>query len=357
MTDAAPSQDARSRSPLPAPTARAAPASRPTSRPSPRSVSTARPSSPRSPPRTRGACRASKPVPAAFVAAQLDFGAVRPRRRRHQDRHAGRCRDRGDGGARAARRAAPRPLVVDPVMVATSGDVLLKPEAVDAVKRQLDPAGHPDHAQSARGRHPARLRQGRERGRDGATRPARCSALGCSAVLVKGGHGSGDVALDILADGRGHRALRQPARRHPPHPRHRLHAVRRHRRAAGAGRDARRGRAPRQGLRMAGLAAWPWARRRPRPGSGRPSVCHSPQCVVLRLATGMAHRDSMVRASHVGAALVQRPKIFCRSAQICMSKARAEPFAKRWRHRCRTRCLARGRVIGASPAAWPSPGR
>ena len=37
-------------------------------------------------------------------------------------------------------RSAPRlPLVVDPVMVATSGDVLLEPDAVDALKRELFP--------------------------------------------------------------------------------------------------------------------------------------------------------------------------------------------------------------------------
>ena len=38
-----------------------------------------------------------------------------------------------------AARAPLIPLVVDPVMVATSGDVLLAPEAVDAVKRELIP--------------------------------------------------------------------------------------------------------------------------------------------------------------------------------------------------------------------------
>src|SRR5688572_667376 len=37
------------------------------------------------------------------------------------------------------RQGTRRPLVVDPVMVATSGDVLLAPEAIDAVKRELIP--------------------------------------------------------------------------------------------------------------------------------------------------------------------------------------------------------------------------
>src|SRR5215813_12526382 len=32
-----------------------------------------------------------------------------------------------------------RPIVVDPVMVATSGDVLLEPDAIDVLKRQLLP--------------------------------------------------------------------------------------------------------------------------------------------------------------------------------------------------------------------------
>ena len=85
MTDAAPASGHGDRTDdRRAPTARAAPASRPTSRPSPLSVSTAPPSSRRSPPRTRAACRASKPCrrhsspPSSHsVLSDLDVGAIK----------------------------------------------------------------------------------------------------------------------------------------------------------------------------------------------------------------------------------------------------------------------------------------
>jgi hydroxymethylpyrimidine/phosphomethylpyrimidine kinase len=102
-------------------------------------------------------------------------------------------------------RAAPRrPLVVDPVMVATSGDLLLEPQAVDAIKRQLVPLatlitpnlpeaatllGRP-MAQSEAQSEPETVAQARA-----------LLALGCRAVLIKGGHGTGDTAVDILAEG------------------------------------------------------------------------------------------------------------------------------------------------------------
>jgi hydroxymethylpyrimidine/phosphomethylpyrimidine kinase len=71
-------------------------------------------------------------VPAAFVAAQLDsvlsdltVGAIKT----------GMLADAAIVAtvARRLRAAAPVPLVVDPVMVATSGDVLLTPDAVGAL--------------------------------------------------------------------------------------------------------------------------------------------------------------------------------------------------------------------------------
>ena len=49
------------------------------------------------------------------------------------------------------------PLVVDPVMVATSGDVLLEPDAIAAVREVLIPLATADHAEPARGGPPARL--------------------------------------------------------------------------------------------------------------------------------------------------------------------------------------------------------
>jgi hydroxymethylpyrimidine/phosphomethylpyrimidine kinase len=102
--------------------------------------------------------------------------------------------------ARTLRAAPPRLLIVDPVMVATSGDTLLEPEAVDALKLQLIPLATlitpnlPEAAillGCARAENEAQM----------ADQARALLALGCSAALVKGGHASGDVAIDILAAG------------------------------------------------------------------------------------------------------------------------------------------------------------
>lgn len=96
------------------------------------------------------------------------------------------------------RRHGIRPLVVDPVMVATSGDVLLAPDAIDTVRRELLPLADlvtPNLAEAAK-----LLGEGvaqNELDMEGQAR--RILALGPKAVLVKGGHGSGAEAIDILA--------------------------------------------------------------------------------------------------------------------------------------------------------------
>jgi len=89
------------------------------------------------------------------------------------------------------------PLVVDPVMVATSGDVLLAPDAVAAVRTRLLPLAAvvtPNLHEAARlldaplAKTPDDLEaQGR-----------RLLALGPGAVLMKGGHSEGPEAVDIL---------------------------------------------------------------------------------------------------------------------------------------------------------------
>jgi hydroxymethylpyrimidine/phosphomethylpyrimidine kinase len=91
------------------------------------------------------------------------------------------------------------PLVVDPVMVATSGDVLLAPDAIDAVRQLLLPLADvltPNLHEAARlvgealaTDEAAMERQGRA-----------LLALGSRAVLVKGGHSAGD-AIDVLVTG------------------------------------------------------------------------------------------------------------------------------------------------------------
>jgi hydroxymethylpyrimidine/phosphomethylpyrimidine kinase len=96
------------------------------------------------------------------------------------------------------RRHALTQLVVDPVMVATSGDVLLADDAIDAVRHALIPLATlitPNLAEAARlldapiATSPAAMTQ---QARDLA------AAFGARAVLIKGGHGSGDHAIDVL---------------------------------------------------------------------------------------------------------------------------------------------------------------
>jgi hydroxymethylpyrimidine/phosphomethylpyrimidine kinase len=98
-------------------------------------------------------------------------------------------------------RAIPkRPVVVDPVMVATSGDVLLSRDAIAALTSELMPLATlltPNLAEAA-----CLLDTGPAGSAAEAAEQARAlQALGCCAVLVKGGHGTGDVAVDILYDG------------------------------------------------------------------------------------------------------------------------------------------------------------
>jgi len=95
-----------------------------------------------------------------------------------------------------------RPIVVDPVMVATSGHVLLEPDAIDVLKRQLLPKAFlvtPNLPEAA-------LLLGVDEAVTEAQAVAQARALlnfGCTAVLLKGGHGTGMEAVDILCDGAG----------------------------------------------------------------------------------------------------------------------------------------------------------
>ena len=95
------------------------------------------------------------------------------------------------------------PIVVDPVMVATSGDVLLQADAIDAVRHELLPIARvvtPNLPEAARlldteiaEGDAAVEAQGREIIR----------RFQCRAVLMKGGHGEGAEAVDFLLDGDG----------------------------------------------------------------------------------------------------------------------------------------------------------
>jgi hydroxymethylpyrimidine/phosphomethylpyrimidine kinase len=90
-------------------------------------------------------------------------------------------------------------LVVDPVMVATSGDTLLQPDARDALVRRILPLAlvvtpNLPEAEALTGM-PVRTRE------EMLEAARRIHAMGPRHVLVKGGHLKGD-ALDLLWDGR-----------------------------------------------------------------------------------------------------------------------------------------------------------
>ena len=150
---------------------------------------------------TRGV-QAIHDVPADFVAAQIDsvfsdlaVGAVkigmlsRPETIR--------------AVAEGLRRHAPGiPVVLDPVMVATSGDRLISQEAVETLRSELMPLvtvitpNLPEAAtlldEGEAGHENEAVAQGR-----------RLLARGARAVLIKGGHGEGRESVDhlIAADG------------------------------------------------------------------------------------------------------------------------------------------------------------
>ena len=100
--------------------------------------------------------------------------------------------------AAALERRPTLPLIVDPVMVATSGDRLLEPDAVDAYKKCLIPRAAlitPNLAEAA-----ALLDEPLAGDLPAAERQARALlAFNCSGVLVKGGHRAAAEAVDVLA--------------------------------------------------------------------------------------------------------------------------------------------------------------
>jgi hydroxymethylpyrimidine/phosphomethylpyrimidine kinase len=91
----------------------------------------------------------------------------------------------------------PAHVVVDPVMVATSGAKLLSPEATDLLRETLIPRASvltPNMPEAA-----ALLEQGEAVSEDEMiVQGQKLLALGCKAVLVKGGHGGGAESVDVL---------------------------------------------------------------------------------------------------------------------------------------------------------------
>jgi hydroxymethylpyrimidine/phosphomethylpyrimidine kinase len=137
-------------------------------------------------------------VPPDFVTAQidavfadLDVGAVK----------IGMVAELGivEAIAAALERWRPAQIVLDPVMVATSGDRLLPPDAIAALRDRLIPHATlitPNLPEAAAlldepiaTDEAAIAEQGR-----------RLLAMGCPAVLIKGGHGEGAESIDYLVD-------------------------------------------------------------------------------------------------------------------------------------------------------------
>ena len=102
------------------------------------------------------------------------------------------------------------PVVLDPVMVATSGDALLERGAEQALRDRLIPLAGlmtPNLHEAARLLGEARVATGEEQMRDQAVR---LLERGAKAVLIKGGHGESEEAVDILATSDGQTRLAAP---------------------------------------------------------------------------------------------------------------------------------------------------
>ncbi|MFQ5890419.1 MAG: bifunctional hydroxymethylpyrimidine kinase/phosphomethylpyrimidine kinase [Gemmatimonadota bacterium] len=99
-------------------------------------------------------------------------------------------------------------LVVDPVMVAASGDPLLEEPAVEALRSELLPLA----TLVTPNLYETEMLSGMEVGDETAMRSAaeKLVACGCRAVLVKGGHLSGSEVVDVLFDGARWREWRAP---------------------------------------------------------------------------------------------------------------------------------------------------
>jgi hydroxymethylpyrimidine/phosphomethylpyrimidine kinase len=101
--------------------------------------------------------------------------------------------------AKGLERHRARNIVLDPVMVATSGDRLLAPDAIEAVRASLIPRAlvvTPNLPEAA-----ALLEHATARSESEMEEQARALlGLGTQSVLIKGGHGDGPESIDLLID-------------------------------------------------------------------------------------------------------------------------------------------------------------
>jgi hydroxymethylpyrimidine/phosphomethylpyrimidine kinase len=147
-------------------------------------------------------------VPADFVTAQLDavFGDLDVKAVK-----IGMVAQRAviDAIVAGLKRWSPKHVVLDPVMVATSGDRLLAPDAVEALRTHLIPCAHivtpnlPEAAALLDAPVATDEAEIENQGR-------RLLALGSRAVLIKGGHGQGADSVDTFFSANGVVALAAP---------------------------------------------------------------------------------------------------------------------------------------------------
>jgi len=147
-------------------------------------------------------------VPADFIRQQIDavasdfaIGAVKTGMLNN--------RETVEVVANALKQHSLRPLIVDPVIVATSGDTLLAPDALQAMRDQLIP--HADVLTP--NLHEAARLLDQPVANDEAemiTQARSLLELGCNAVVIKGGHGEGAEAVDMLVDGEAETRLALP---------------------------------------------------------------------------------------------------------------------------------------------------
>jgi hydroxymethylpyrimidine/phosphomethylpyrimidine kinase len=105
-----------------------------------------------------------------------------------------------DAIAAGLTRWSPKHVVLDPVMVATSGDRLLATDAIEALRTKLIPSASlitPNLPEAAALLdEPMALSEAAIE-----SQGKRLLAMGCRAVLIKGGHGHGPESIDYLISG------------------------------------------------------------------------------------------------------------------------------------------------------------
>jgi hydroxymethylpyrimidine/phosphomethylpyrimidine kinase len=101
------------------------------------------------------------------------------------------------------------PIVLDPVMVAASGDVLLDEDAIETLRTVLLPCATlitPNLPEAAKLLDGSEAKNEREMRAQAET----LRVFGAGAVLIKGGHAKGPEAIDLLVDGEGELRLTAP---------------------------------------------------------------------------------------------------------------------------------------------------